>query len=328
MASGRAEDLTVADRTIAVLGAGTIGASWAALFLAYGHDVAIWDPDPAAATRLADSIPRQVATVRDLRDVKVDAGAWSIAATPEAAVVGSAFVQENGPEASDAKHALYARISSALPPDAIVASSTSSLMPSALQKDVAFASRLLVGHPFNPPHLIPLVEVVPGKLTDAAIVSQAVAFYRALGKHPIELRTERPGHLANRLQAALWREAVDAVATGAASVADVDAAVTQALGPRWALLGPHATFHLAGGAGGLEHFIDHLGPAFVAQWRDLREPLLTPKLASLLVEGVSHEFPNRAPDELARDRDERLALLFRTITPIGHASANMQEQSR
>ena len=318
----------MAGRTIAVLGAGTIGASWAALFVAHGHEVAIWDPDPDAKTRLMESVPRQVATVRGLRDVGADAGAWAMAATPEAAVAHSDFVQENGPETLEAKRALYERIGAALPPDAIVASSTSSLMPSVLQQGVAFASRLLVGHPFNPPHLIPLVEVVPGNHTDAAVVSRTTAFYRSLGKHPIELRTEQPGHLANRLQAALWREAVDAVASGAASVADVDAAVTQALGPRWALMGPHATFHLAGGAGGLRHFIDHLGPAFVAQWRDLRDPPLTPALAEALVEGIGHEFPDRAADELARERDERLAVLLRTIAPIGHVSAAQQEQPR
>ena len=310
-------DTPASRRPVAVLGGGVIGMSWAALFVANGLDVRVWDPAPAMAERAAASLPRQVADARRLLRSAPPPGAWSVCDTPAAAVSGAGFVQESGPEHLPAKQALFAHLAPALAHDAVVASSTSSIMPSSLQEGCAFAERLLVGHPFNPPHLMPLVEVVGGRRTSEAAVELATAFYRGLGKHPVRLRTERLGHLANRLQAALWREAVDAVASGAASVADVDAAVTHALGPRWALLGPHATFHLAGGTGGLAHFVDHLGPAFVAQWNDLKQPTLSAELVQALVAGVTTEFGDHDVEILARQRDERLITLLTEAPPVG-----------
>ncbi len=243
-------------------------------------------------------------------------GRWTFAGSAAEAVAGTTFVQESGPESLGAKRSLYVDIGGSLAHDAVVASSTSSIMPTLLQDGCAFGGRLLIGHPFNPPHLIPLVEVVAGRQTADSAVNAAMAVYRRLGKYPIRLRTERPGHLANRLQAALWREAVDAVASGAASVADVDAAVTQALGPRWSIIGPHATFHLAGGRGGLQHFLAHLGPAFSELWDDLQPAELSPRTARALVAGIEEEFGGRATAVLARERDERLATLLQVTAPL------------
>ena len=301
---------------VAVLGAGTIGASWAALFLAHGSRVHLWDPDPNARARFSAALDHQVEATRQVLGLVGVIGRWSFFDSVAEAVATCVFVQENGPEDRAAKRALYGEIGVALTPDAIVASSTSSIMPSDLQEGCAFADRLLVGHPFNPPHLIPLVEVIGGRSTAEDAMERATEFYRSVGKHPIRLHTERPGHLANRLQAALWREAVEAVASGAATVADVDAAVTHALGPRWAIMGPHATFHLAGGQGGLTHFIDHLGPAFVRQWDDLRQPELTTELATSLAEGVGVELDFVDVGTLARERDRELVKLLQTIKPL------------
>lgn len=287
---------------VAVLGAGTIGASWVALFTAHGRDVAVWDPDPAAAGRIAAGLPRQVQAVQRLVGADIPLGRWWIADSAEAAVRGAGFVQESGSEDLAARRALYAAIAPVLGAGAIVAS----IQPSELQQGLPYADRLIVGHPVNPPHLIPLVEIVGGTLTAEETVERTMRFYRALGKHPIRLRSERPGHLVNRLQAALWREAVDAVASGAASVADVDAVLTHALGLRWALLGPHATLHLGGGPGGLGHFIDHLGPAFVALWHDMRLPDLSPETRDRLIAGVEEELGGRTIAEVTAWREARL----------------------
>lgn len=279
---------------VAVLGCGVIGSSWIAAFRAGGLTVSVWDPSPAALTALRSRHGDGIA----------------VASTPEAAVAGADFVQENGPEDATTKRALLHRIGEAVGPRAVVASSTSTLQPSALQADLAFADRLLIGHPFNPPHLVPLVEVVGGALTAEWAIDAAMRFYRSLGKRPIRLHRERPGHLANRLQAALWREAVDAVASGQASVEDVDAAVTLALGPRWALLGPFATFNLGGGQGGLAHFLEHLGAPFEALWDDAQRPVVTEELKRAMVAAVRDGAGGRSPEALAADRDTKLKAIL------------------
>jgi len=288
-------------RVVAVLGCGTIGASWADAFLAAGCDVRAWDPRPGYEQALLASAARYGRTLH-------------VCSTADSAVAGAQFVQESVPESLQLKAALYASIASALAPTAVVASSTSTIMPSVLQQGCAFAERLLVGHPFNPPHILPLVEVVGGARTSEASIELAMNFYRDAGKHPIRLRTERPGHLANRLQAALWREAVDAVASGQADVADVDAVITQALGPRWALTGPFATFNLGGGAGGLRHFLQHLGPAFEALWDDARRPRVTPALQESLIAQTSRAQGERSIAAIASARDLALIEILRTAT--------------
>lgn len=288
------------ETTTAVLGCGVIGGSWVTAFRAAGQAVRLWDPDTAAAHAVAARHGDRV-TVLD---------------SPEAAVEGAAFVQENGPEDIAVKRELFWRIGTTLGPHALVASSTSTLQASELQDGLEYADRLLVGHPFNPPHILPLVEVVGGAATAEWALETAMRFYAALGKHPIRLRVERPGHLANRLQAALWREAVDAVASGQASVADVDAAVTLALGPRWALTGPFATFALGGGGGGLAHFLEHLGAPFETLWDDARRPQMTASFKRRLVAEAAAE-PGGSLRIDAHERDRRL----RHILSIGFQDA-------
>ncbi len=185
----------------------------------------------------------------------------------------------------------------------MIASSTSGFTVSDMQARMRHPERLVVGHPFNPPHLIPLVEVVGGGRTSEAAVDWAMAFYQAIGKHPIRILKETPGHLANRLQAALWREAVHLIAEGVASVADVDAAIAFGPGLRWAIMGPTLTFHLGGGTGGMTHFLDHFGGFMETRWRELGNPRLTPELARQLIDGVAAEAGGRSVDELAAERD-------------------------
>jgi 3-hydroxyacyl-CoA dehydrogenase len=220
-------------------------------------------------------------------------------------------VQENGPEREDTKHALFATFDAHARPDVVLASSSSGLLPSVIARGAPeHPERVLVGHPFNPPHLIPLVEVVPGERTSEEAVGTAMAFYAAVGKRPIRVRQEVPGHIANRLQAALWQEAYSLVERGVATVADIDTAISQGPGLRWAVLGPFLNQHLSGGPGGIAHILEHLGPPTEKWWRDLRAVTLTPELVSTLVAGVADELSGVDPDDLITRRDAVLKALL------------------
>lgn len=296
---------------VAVIGTGTIGASWAAYFLSRGLAVAAFDPSPDAPERVRRVIAEAWPTLMQLGGrPEANPDAWTFHATPEEAASGADFAQESAPERLPIKQELLARIDAVLPPDVVIASSTSGLLASRLSERCSHPERIVIGHPFNPPHLIPLVEVVGGAKGSPEAVAAAMAFYRAIGKHPIEIRKEVPGHLANRLQAALWREAVHLVAEGVASVADVDAAISEGPGLRWALMGPHTTFHLAGGEGGMAHFLDHLMPAVTSWWDDLGNPVVDERVQKLLTEGVAEATGGASPAELARRRDAALVRLL------------------
>lgn len=301
-------------RRIGILGAGTIGASWTAFFLSRGMEVTVYDPAAQAEQMVRQFIAKAWPTLEALGLAPgADSSRVRFVKTPPEAVREAQFVQESGPERVADKVALYSQIDEALPENAILASSTSGLLMSELQQGRVGRERYVVGHPFNPPHLMPLVEVVGGHDTDPATVDWAVAFYNAHGKRAIRVNREIPGHIANRLQAALWREAVDLVASGAASAADVDAAVAFGPGLRWALMGPHLIFHLGGGEGGMRHFIEHLGPAFESWWRDLGDPKLTKDVAEKLVAGVEQEAAGRSVTDLSRQRDALLVAVLKAI---------------
>jgi carnitine 3-dehydrogenase len=281
---------------VAVLGAGTIGASWTAQFLARGLSVAVHDPAPDCAARVREFVQAAWPTLERLRlSATADPTRVSFHDDPAAAVEGAALVQENGPEDLDVKRALFARIDAALAPDAVVASSTSGFMPSELQTGRVRPERYVVGHPFNPPHLIPLVEVVGGRATNAAVVDWTADFYAALGKRPIKIRREVPGHVANRMQVALYREAIHLVLEDVASIEDVDAAIAYGPGLRWALMGPHMAHHLAGGRGGLRHLLEHIGPGI-----------------DRLVEAFGHA-EARPIGQLEAERDALLVALLETL---------------
>ncbi len=297
---------------VAVLGTGTIGASWAANFLAQGLSVTASDPAPGAEDFLRRFVDNAWPTLEALGlAAGADRGRLRFEADPVAAVEGAGFVQENGPERIALKVALFEQVSQALPPEAIIASSSSTLLPTAMAARCAHPERLLLGHPFNPPHLIPLVEVCGGERTSAEAVERAMTFYKAVGKHPIRLNKEMPGHVSNRLQSALWREAAYLVEQGVVDVADVDAAVSMGPGLRWALMGPILTFHLAGGAGGLEYLMEHIPVAGL--WPSLGTPAMTDGFKRALIEGVNAEAGGRSVPELAAERDRRLLALLKAV---------------
>ncbi len=277
---------------VAVLGTGLIGRSWAALFLAAGRPVRLYDADPAAESHVRESLTTAWPVLRTLGLASTDAPEADLTACPSAAeaVDGSAFVQESVPERVAVKHALYAEVEEALTSNAIVATSASGLTLSELQGGWRDPSRFVLGHPFNPPHLIPLVEVMGNERTAPGVVNVARAFYESVGKVTIEVRREVPGHVANRLQAALWREAIHLVNEGVATVEDVDKAVSSGPGQRWAALGPTHLFHL-GADEGLEQFCEHYADSFNRWWDDLGTPHLDEETVERLVAGLADAAP-------------------------------------
>jgi carnitine 3-dehydrogenase len=297
---------------VAVIGAGTIGASWAAYFLSRGLAVTASDPAADAETFLRRAIADAWPTLERLGGMASHARADRLVfeRDPVQAVAGAEFVQESGPEREDLKIALFAELDAVLPPETVIASSSSGLLMSRLQSRCRHPERCVLGHPFNPPHLIPLVEVVGGERSAPSAIERALAFYRAIGKHPIHIRKEVSGHVANRLQAALWREAVHLVAAGVADVGDVDAAITHGPGLRWPIFGPHLTFHLAGGGGGMAHFMSHLLAPMESWWDDLGAPQMTPALQRRIIDGVAEEADGRSIADLAAERDRCLVALL------------------
>lgn len=302
-------------RRVAIVGAGTIGASWAALFLAHGLEVVVSDPAGDAEAQTRARVAAAWPVLKELGRVAEGASSDALRFEPDlaAALANVDFVQENAPEREDFKIDLFARMDAILPPHVIVASSSSGLIMSRLQSRCQHPERFVIGHPFNPPHLIPLVEVVGGDKTSADTIDRSIAFYQAMGKYPIRLNKEVPGHIANRLQAAVWREAIHLAAENVASVADIDAAVSQGPGLRWALFGPHMTFNLGGGAGGLEQFMHHLLGPVQTWWDDLGAPVVTPELQRKLIEGVNAEAGQRSIADLVQTRDAQLTALIKTL---------------
>jgi len=283
---------------IAVIGAGTIGLSWAALFASHGHDVRITDPREDLAAIVT-------AGVAELAGVLP--GDWAqrvtVSSSLEEAVTGADVVQENGPERLELKKELFARIEKACPPGALLLSSTSGLMPSDMGASMVDPGRVVVGHPFNPPHVVPLVEVVPGARTTAETVAAAEGFYRSLGKAPVVLRKEIGGFVANRLQSAVFREAVHLVLSGVVTPEELDRVVTESVGVRWATAGPFESYHLGGGPGGIRLLLEHLGPGMVKRWADLGRPELTPEVIELIAADTEQRFADRSFEQRSAERD-------------------------
>ncbi|MBS0419670.1 MAG: 3-hydroxyacyl-CoA dehydrogenase [Proteobacteria bacterium] len=304
-------------RHIAILGAGVIGASWAALFLAAGHRVAVFDPAAGAEDAVRKYIDSSSFTLEELglrsRGTQHN---LSFHSTAVSAVASAEFVQESVPERLDLKHALYAAIEPVLKKDAVVASSASGLRLSEMQAGWRDPSRLILGHPFNPPHLIPLVEVMGNERTAPGVVDEAERLYRSLGKVTIRVNREVPGHIANRLQAALWREAIHLMSIGAASVEDIDTAIWAGPGLRWAAMGPAMLFHLGAGQGGMAAFCERYAPSFHRWWDDLGNARLDPDTVAKLVAGVSDEAASSSPEVLCERRDELILAMLKATARI------------
>jgi 3-hydroxyacyl-CoA dehydrogenase len=293
---------------VAIIGTGVIGASWAALFLAKGLDVVATDIAPNAEASLRRFVD---AAWPALERLGLAAGAsplrLSFTADLREAVNGAGLVQENGPERIDFKKKLYGQLDELLPADVIIASSSSGLTMSEIQSGCpVHPERCVIAHPFNPPHLIPLVEIVGGAKTSEETIRRATGFYTALGKRTVRLHKEVPGHVANRLQAALAREVYHLVGEGIVSVADVDTAVCWGPGLRWGIMGQVLLNHLGGGEGGMEHFLQQFTGPMTAWWKVLGSPQLTLELQAKLIAGVHAEVGSRSIDDLAAERDEVL----------------------
>ena len=298
-------------KRVAVIGCGTVGASWAALFLGHGLDVAAYDPSPGAEDRLQSFVDHALDQLAELGTREKGELRFSGDLTD---VLGAAdFVQENVPEDEALKRRMLADIDALAAEGVIVASSTSALLRSSIVADCKTPHRFIVAHPFNPPHLVPLVELVG---EDESIVQQAAEFYRTLGRRPVVLRREMPGHIANRLSSALYREAVYLVEQGVASVADIDAALCNGPGLRWAVMGPHMTYHLGGGPGGIEHYLSHLGPSQVRRWSSLGNPTLSSEVQMRIVEGVAEEAGDHSIQELEERRDRALLEILKSRTEV------------
>ncbi|MDT7743828.1 MAG: carnitine 3-dehydrogenase [Actinomycetota bacterium] len=298
---------------IACIGAGVIGGGWAAFYLAHGHDVVAWDPAPDAEARLRRTIEAARPALNDLGLPDEAWGGLRFAASLEEAVRDAEFVQESAPEDLAIKRSVLADLVATTGEDVAVASSTSGFPMTEMATEARDPSRLVVGHPFNPPYLIPLVEVVGGEATSPAVVKAAAEFYRGLGKSVIEMDREVPGFVANRLQEALWREALHMVANGEATVDQIDAAITDGPGLRWPVQGPCLTFHLAGGEGGMAHMLDHFGPSLLAPWTRLEAPELTAELRDAMVEGTATEAGGRDVAALVAERDRAVIAIRRAV---------------
>lgn len=295
-------------RRIAIVGTGVIGASWAAEYLAHGFDVVATDPAPNAEANLRKYIDAAWPALTAMGlSPKASRDRLSFTLDMKTAVSNADLVQENGPERPDFKIKLFADIDAATPADSIIASSSSGITMSVMQSACKHPERCVIGHPFNPPHMIPLVEVVGGEKTSPETVQRAIEFYASIGKKPIHLRKEVVGHVANRLQAALYREVVNLIHLGVLDVADADTAVCWGPGMRWGVMGPNLLFHLGGGAGGIQHFMDHLSGPLASWWKDLGSFTEWPDGSKQnIIDGVIQEADGRTLDKLAETRDDVL----------------------
>ncbi len=307
--------VAVADvRTVCCVGAGVIGGGWAAYFLARGYDVVAWDPAPDAAERLEHLVDAAWPALTELGlATGADRSRLRVEPLLEKALASADFVQESAPEDLDLKVKLLAEIDAAAPDGIVISSSTSGYGMSEMQVACADPSRTIVGHPFNPPYLIPLVEVAGGTRTSPEVVAWTSDFYRHVGKSVITMDREVPGFIANRLQEALWREALHMVAEGEATVEQIDLSITDGPGLRWAVQGPMLTFHLAGGQGGMAHMLDHFGPSLLSPWTRLVAAELTPALRDAVVDGCDREAAGRTIDQLVAERDAGVIAVLRAL---------------
>jgi ketoreductase RED1 len=289
-------------RTVTVIGAGTIGLGWTTLFLARGLNVRVNSRNPDAARVVREAVELHAPGVPGGADPADLLSRLELEPDLERAVAGADLVQENTPEDLALKRELFARIERAAPPEALLLSSTSALPPAAIGADLKEPGRVIVGHPFNPPHVVPLVEVVGG---DPDLVPRVVEFYRSVGKVPVVLRKPILGFAANRLQSALLRESIHLVREGVLTVGELDQVVTGSIGLRWATVGPFLAFHLGGGPGGLQHWLSHLGVGLEAGWAQLGQPSMDDETVQLLIEQADRAYGDQTFEELTVDRDVR-----------------------
>jgi 3-hydroxyacyl-CoA dehydrogenase len=299
-------------RRIAIVGTGVIGASWAAYYLARGFDVVATDPGPQAEASLRKYVDDAWPLLTQV-GLSPGASRERLTFTPDMsrALAEADWVQENAPERPDFKIKLFAQMDEATPPNSILASSSSGITMDVIQSGCKRPQRCVIGHPFNPPHVVPLVEVVGGAKTSEATIERAMAFYASIGKRPVRLHKALPGHVANRFQAALYKEVLYLVQQGVLSVADADVAVCYGPGIRWGVMGPSLQWHVGGGQGGIQHFMEHLMDPLAGMMKTLGTPEITPQLKQTVVDAVLKEAEGRSVEELAREENSVLIGLLK-----------------
>ena len=303
--------------TVAVIGTGTIALGWITLFLAYGMRVRVSSRRPDAEQVVLAGLTTFAAGLADDVPTRYDLSAGlEIHNDLEKALDGAHVVQENAPDDLSLKQELFARIGQAAPPGSLLLSSTSKLLPADFTAHMSDPSRTLVGHPFNPPHVIPLVEVVGGPRTDPAAIDAAVTFYRSVGRTPVVVRKPVPMFVANRLQAALLRECIHLVREGVVTVAELDEVVTDSIGLRWATTGPFRSFHLGGGQGGLRHWLGSLGTGLERSWEQLGSPALDEDTLRTILDQADTAFGERSYEDLAGERDEKQNAVLRALRQV------------
>ncbi|WP_164667794.1 3-hydroxyacyl-CoA dehydrogenase NAD-binding domain-containing protein [Virgibacillus doumboii] len=296
---------------VAVVGTGVIGNGWITRFLAQGYHVTAFDPAEGAEARTRQSVSRAWESVEKLGVAEgASLDRLTFVPTIEEAVKDAYLIQENVPEREDLKKSVLGSIDRYAEPDAIIGSSTSGIKPSILQEDLLHPERFMVAHPFNPVHILPLVELVGGQSTEQTVIKQAAAFYESIQMKPLVVQQEIEGHIADRLMEALWREALHLVNDGIATTEEVDAAIIYGAGLRWAQMGPFLTFHLAGGEQGMRHMLKQFGPALKLPWTKLEAPELTDELKEKVVEGCENHAGDKTVAELEDKRDEFLVKLL------------------
>jgi len=302
-------------KTVALVGTGVIGAGWAARFLFHGINVIATDPNDAL-DRLRESVDNAWPSLAALFPDPPPRGELRFEKDLVKAVGPADFVQENAPENEDLKRDLLAKVSRAVTSDVVIASSSSGLLPSHIQRDCVSPERVLIGHPFNPVYLLPLVETVGGQQTAPAALDSAEAFYTSMGMHPLRVRREVEGYISDRLQEAMWREILHMVKDGIATTDEIDRAIAYGPGLRWAGMGTCLTFHLAGGAGGMRHMLEHFGPALELPWTHLKAPELTPELIEDMANGCEAQAAGRSIRELEQQRDAYLVQVLRALRDV------------
>lgn len=312
---------------VALLGAGVIGGGWAARLVLNGIDVALYDPDPETPRKVGAVVANAERAWRKLTTAKLPApGRISFTSNLKAALEDAELVQESAPEREDLKRDLLDRASRAVPPDVIIASSTSGLLPSRLQAGMAAPERFVVGHPFNPVYLLPLVEVCGGEQTSEATRQRSAEFYRSLGMHPLVLPREIDGFIADRLLEALWREALHLVNDGIAPTDQIDQAIIYGPGLRWSFMGTFLAYRLAGGEAGMRHFMAQFGPTLKLPWTRLEAPELTEELIETIVAQSDAQAGDRSIRELERRRDDCLIAVLQALRAQGYAAGAVLER--
>ena len=304
-------------KSVAIVGGGVIGAGWAAHFLARGLDVSVFDPAPGGEARLRDLVRAAWPTLESIGLApRASQDRLSCSTTIAETVAGADFVQECAPDDRALKRRLFAELDGVVEPDVVIASSTSGIPMTEIQQDMAHPERAVVGHPFNPPYLVPLVEVVPGAKTSREAAEWAVAFYDRFGKKALLLESEQLGFVANRLQEAIWREALHMIAAGEATVEQIDAAIVDGPGLRWAVMGPCLTFHLGGGEGGIAHMLRHFEAALSEPWCRMEGPRLTDALCEKMERGCRALAAGASNLELIRHRDQRIVAILKALNRL------------